>query len=96
MKVDGIKNIDYLVGKQKQALAFDESRDFAEYKKELKAKFIELTGIDLIKANFCEPELEIEKEEQKVGYKQIRFTFRSETEEVVLDKIAEQMNSLGR
>lgn len=31
MKVDGIKNIDYLVGKQKQALAFDESRDFAEY-----------------------------------------------------------------
>ena len=31
MKVDGIKNIDYLVGKQKKALAFDESRDFAEY-----------------------------------------------------------------
>ena len=83
MKVDGIKNIDYLVGKQKQALAFDESRDFAEYKKELKAKFIELTGIDLIKENSCEPEFEIEKEERKDGYKQIRFTFRSEAEEVV-------------
>lgn len=102
MKIDGIKNIDYLVGKQKQALAIDESRDFAEYKKELKAKFIELTGIDLIKANSCEPEFEIEKEERKDGYKQIRFTFRSEAEEVVPcyllvpDEIAEQMNSLGR
>lgn len=83
MEVDGIKSIDSLVAKQTQILAFDENADFAEYKKNLRAKFIELTGIDLIKQNSCEPEFEIEKEEQKDGYKQIRFTFKSEVDEVV-------------
>lgn len=83
MKVDGIKNVDYLVSKQKQALAFDETANFDEYRKKLKDKFIELAGIDLIRENACEPEFEIEKTEQKDGYKQIRFTFKSEEEEVV-------------
>lgn len=83
MKVDGIKNIDSLSAKQKQALAFDENVDFSEYKRQLRAKFIELTGIDTILQNSCEPEFEIEKEEKKDGYKQIRFTFKSEEDEVV-------------
>ena len=83
MKVDGLNNVDYLVERQKQLLAFDEKRDFNEYRKELKSKFIELTGIDLIKENCCEPEFDIENEEQKDGYKLIRFTFKSENAEVV-------------
>lgn len=83
MKVDGLHNVDYLVNKQKQALAFDETADFDEYRKKLKDKFIELAGIDLIRENACEPEFEIEKTEQKDGYRQIRFAFKSEAEEVV-------------
>lgn len=83
MTIDGLKNIDYLTKRQKQALAFDEKADFADYAKRLKAKFIELAGIDLIKENACDPEFEIESEIQKDGYKQIRFTFKSEEAEVV-------------
>ena len=83
MEINGLKNIDYLSARQKQSLAFDNNVDFASYKAQLKEKFIELTGIDLIKENACEPEFEIEKQEQKDGYKQIRFTFKAENEEVV-------------
>lgn len=83
MKVDGLQNVDYLMNKQKQALAFDENANFDEYRKKLKDKFIELAGIDLIRENACDSEFEIEKTEQKDGYKQIRFTFKSEEKEVV-------------
>lgn len=83
MEVNGLKNVDSLAERQKQALAFDENVDFVDYKARLRAKFIELTGIDLIEQNACSPEFEIETEEQKNGYKQIRFTFKTETEEVV-------------
>ena len=69
---------DTLVENTKQALAFDETRDYAAWKKEIKAKFYELLGFAKMEQNACPLNVEIESEVQKEGYKQIRFTFESE------------------
>ncbi len=59
-------------------LQFDENKDYAAWRKEVKEKLFELAGINNIAKNACPLNVEIEKEEQKEGYKQIRFTFESE------------------
>ena len=59
-------------------LSFTPSRDYTVWRKEIKDKFIELTGLDKIAKNACFLNLEIESEVQKDGYKQIRFVFESE------------------
>ncbi len=59
-------------------LQFDENKDYAAWRKEVKEKLIELAGINNIAKNACPLNVEIEKEVQKEGYKQIRFTFESE------------------
>lgn len=64
-------------------LSFDENGNYAEWKKQVREKLIELLGIDEIKNNLCPLNFEIEKEEQKEGYKQIRFTIESEKGAVV-------------
>ncbi len=48
------------------------------YRQALREKFISLTGLDEIAKNACPLQVHVEKEEQKDGYKQIRFTFESE------------------
>ncbi len=60
------------------ALQYDEKRDFAAWRKEVKEKLIELAGIHNIERNACPLNVEIEAEVQKEGYKQIRFSFESE------------------
>ncbi len=65
------------------ALRFDESKDYAAWREEVKAKLFELTGMYNIEKNACPLSVEIEKEEQKEGYKQIRFTFESEKGAIV-------------
>ncbi len=67
-----------LLMKKKPKLSFDESKDYSVWKKEIKEKFIELTGLDKIAENSCPLNIQIESEEQKDGYKQIRFVFESE------------------
>ncbi len=62
----------------KPILSFDEQKNYAEWKKQIKEKLFDLVGIDNIKRNECPLNLEIESEVQKEGYKQIRFTFESE------------------
>ena len=69
---------DQLVANMKQALAFDEKRDYNQWKAEVKEKLNELLGMREIAKNACPLNMEIESEEQKDGYKQIRFTFESE------------------
>ncbi len=64
--------------KTKPLLAFDEILDFDKWRDKVKAKFIELFGIDNIERNSCPLNFEIEKEIEKDGYKHIRFTFESE------------------
>ena len=67
-----------LLMSEKPQLSFDETKDYAVWKREIKAKFIELSGIKNIERNTCSLNVQIENEEQKDGYKQIRFVFESE------------------
>ena len=69
---------DLLVESKKQILRFGESANYQEWKAKIKEKFYELLGFAHIEQNVCLLNIEIEKEEQKEGYKQIRFTFESE------------------
>jgi dienelactone hydrolase len=74
---------ELLIEKTKQSLSFNKAADYEAWKGELKAKFIELSGFDLIADNACEPQFEIVSKEQKDGYQQIRFEFYSEIGERV-------------
>ncbi len=64
-------------------LTFDENRDLNKWKADVKSKFTELFGLDNIAKNICPLKFKIEKEVEKEGYKQIRFTFESEYGAVV-------------
>ena len=72
-----------IMEKTKQVYAFDENKDLATWKKELKEKFIELSGIADIEQNACPLNFEIEEEVQMEGYKRIRFTIESEIGAIV-------------
>ncbi|MBE5750423.1 MAG: hypothetical protein E7346_06110 [Clostridiales bacterium] len=83
MKPDGLLCHDILTEKMQPKLSYNKRKNYEKWKKEIKEKFIELTGLDEIALNACEPELEIEKEEQKDGYREIKFSFYSEVGAVV-------------
>ena len=83
MKVDGNVCHDLLRDKMQPKLAFSKDKDFAEWKKQLQAKLFELVGIDSVRNNACPLAFEIEKEEQKDGYKRIRFTIEPEVGSVL-------------
>lgn len=78
MVINGDLCHDVLVKEMKHKLSFDENKDFAEYRKELKTKLFELLGIDKIELNACAENMIIESEEKKDGYRLIRFVFESE------------------
>lgn len=67
-----------LLMQENPMLSFDETKDYSVWKREIKEKFIELTGLNKIAKNACPLNIQIESEEQKDGYKQIRFVFESE------------------
>lgn len=67
-----------LLMKEKPKLAFEKNSDYTLWTSKIKEKFIELTGLDKIAKNACDLNVQIENEEQKEGYKQIRFVFESE------------------
>lgn len=61
------------------ALAYNESADYATWKKSVRKKLVELTGLDRIAANaVSDPALCIEHTKEMDGYTEIRFTFESE------------------
>lgn len=63
----------------KQALKYDPNGDYTAWKESVRAKFKELSGLDLIEAaGKCDLALAIEYTEKKEGYTETRFTFRSE------------------
>ena len=78
MIVDPHSCHDLLVQKTNPKLSFDKRCDYATWKKQIEDKFFELVGIEKIKGNACPLHFEVEHEEQKDGYKQIRFTIESE------------------
>lgn len=78
MKVIPERCHDSLRDSTEQKLSFNNSVNYAEWKKEIKEKFLELIGYNRVKSNASDLNFEIEKETQKDGYKQIRFTIESE------------------
>ncbi len=69
---------DYLVSQVKPELTFDKNNDLSEQKAKVKQKLFEVLGLDKIALNACAENFEIESDEQKDGYRQIRFVFESE------------------
>ncbi len=62
-----------------QKLAYDDRADYEAWKADVRAKFMELSGLSLIEAEpVCDPDLQIEYTEQRDGYTETRFTFQSE------------------
>ena len=59
-------------------LTFRGGEEYAAWREKVRGKFIELTGLDKIARNACPLNVQIEKEEKKEGYTQIRFVFESE------------------
>lgn len=78
MEIKPATYIERLMKTIKPSLAFDESKDFATWRKQIKDKLVELLGMEEIAKNACPLNFEIESKEQKDGYTQIRFTFESE------------------
>ena len=84
MEINGLLCHDRVTANTKPKLSFDESRNYPEWREEIKEKLIELLGLDVIAENaVSDPKMEIVEEEQKDGYKQIRFEFESENGSVV-------------
>ncbi len=83
MKINPHVCHDLLVKKIKSKLAFDEASPFDEWKKTLREKFLELVGMENVRANACPLSFEIESETQGNGYRKIRFTIESEIGSVV-------------
>ncbi len=84
MEINGLLCHDYVTVNTKPKLSFDESRNYGEWKEQVKEKLTELLGLDVIAENaVSDPKMEIVEEEQMEGYKQIRFEFESEVGSVV-------------
>ncbi len=83
MKPNGLTCHDILTQNAVPSLAFSTRKNYAKWKKDIKEKFREVLGMDAIEANACAFQMEIDEEEQKDGYRQIRFSFYSEVGAVV-------------
>ena len=78
MEIKGELCHQLLMNSQTPQLTFNGDRDYSKWKTEVREKLMELVGIKNIEKNACPLNLQIESEEQKDGYKQIRFVFESE------------------
>lgn len=58
------------------SMRYDGKQDFNEWKKELRAKLVELTGLDKFKK--CDPQFTVEHDKTTDSYREIRFTLQSE------------------
>ena len=83
IEINGNKCHATQMGKLKPALAYDESKDYSAWKAQIATKLCELTGIDLIAENACEPNLTVEEDIMMDGYRRIRFVFYSEIDAMV-------------
>ncbi len=83
MKPNGLLCHDILTENVRPALSFDKRKGYEKWREELRARFIQTTGLDKIAANACEPELTIEETVEKEGYTRTRFSFYSEVGAVV-------------
>lgn len=59
-------------------LKYGEKNDYAAWKEQVRQKFVELLGLDVIAANACEIKVEIEECVEKEEYVRYRYVFESE------------------
>ena len=78
MDIQGDLCHQWLTENIKPYFSYDKTKDYLTWKRQLREKFIELLGMKNIEQNACPLNIQIESEEQKDGYKQIRFVFESE------------------
>ena len=78
VKIDGNRCHEVLIDKMKPELSFDPSKDYGAWREKVREKLLELLGMERIEANACELKMQIERDEQKGGYRLIRFVFESE------------------
>lgn len=64
--------------KEKPLLAFSKENDYLSWKQQIKDKYIELLGLDVISQSDCPLNIEIEEVVEKEEYTRIRYTFFSE------------------
>lgn len=64
--------------KLKPKMAFDENANYAEWKKQVKEKYMEFLGLENIAKNACELKIEIEETVEFDEYTRIRYVFESE------------------
>ena len=84
IEINGTRGQEALIRSTTPRLSFKAGCDYAAWRTALKEKFIELTGLDVIAENACDdPMLTIESDEQKDGYRMLRFVFQSEKSELV-------------
>ncbi len=81
--INGCKCHDYVISKIVPELSFDKSKDLSLQRKNILARFTELTGIDKIKENDCPLDYEVIEEVQMDGYKRIKIHYLSEKDMVV-------------
>ncbi len=78
MKLNADLCHEYLLKTIKPLFSFDKNKDFNEQKAKAKKKLTELMGWDLIALNSCKENFTIESEEEKDGYRKIRFVVETE------------------
>ena len=77
-KINGDLCHDLLVKNAPRKLAYDKSKDFYQWKSDVKQKLTELLKLDRIAENACPLNIEIEEHIEEAEYRRIRFTFESE------------------
>ena len=66
------------LAKDKPLLAFSPNNDYLKRKEQIREKYIELLGLNIIKENECDLNINIEEVVEKEEYTRIRYTFESE------------------
>jgi len=82
-RLDGDKCHQLLIDNANRSLSFPFGGDIRKWKDLTKDKLYSLLKLDVISKNARSLNLQIEKTEQKSGYRQIRFTFESEVGAVI-------------
>lgn len=72
-----------VISQAERRLGFSPDAPFDAWKVQIREKFEELLGIDRIRKNACDLNVEVEEEVQMEGYLRIRFTFESENGAIV-------------
>lgn len=72
-----------LFDNNKPLLAFDKNADYPSWKEEIRKKYIELLGLDVIAKNACDLHPEIEEVYETGEYTRYRYVFESEKNSLV-------------